>query len=562
MSSQWRSLRLSQKGTPPLLFQYTWTRKGYELYVTDLTSIWSERLSHGQIVKRAEETAATVDPSEGLEQLEVLLSKIEDALRADGGHAGSHAILSKGSSVGSLELTTSTELPSPLKPLRWPLYLTQEPPSSLTGHLLLPLLKDESRWETDRRFLLDQIKQKDWVLGKLFDKFEALSIELGTVFPAATGLRISRKGSTRAQAANLIKGIAPFDEQCWLAESQKSSTGTSGLAASIVHETIGSTRDLDLEKLQPPKDQWWNDLQRRAEPSLPQEEPQAATEVPHDARASEHAAPPDMDLDKDGESTAESEDDEFQVSETGCIHSRILLIFFQRQETPPQLRNRDKKPAKSLPVSKAKKQSPPPQPPAKEADQTTASKSEPGPIPRRTRTPSIPPKPRQPSPKPQTKEPSKKPKGGLGVIGGKKKKEEKPPQRTPSPPPSRSPNPTVETEPSHQLSPKAKRPTKLGMIGGKSKAKVPVRAEKPPAQAEPGTPSPKGVRGGPTSEADSETARPTPKKESPIAGRPAAAAVPEQAPETEKERADRRREELKRQLEAKSNAPTKKKRRF
>lgn len=310
MSSQWYSLRLSQKDTPPLLFQYSWTRKGYELYVTDLTSIWSERLPHEQIVKRADENVATIDPSEGPEQLEVLLSKIGEALFGD----GAHATLIKGASVGSLELTTRTRLPSPLKPLRWSLYLTKDPPSSLTRHLLLPLLKNEAKWETDRRFLLDQIKQKDWVLGKLFDKFEALGVELGTVFPAATGLRVSRKCSTRAQAASLIKGIAPFDEQAWLAESQKSSAGTSGLAANIVHETIGSARELDLAKLQPPRDQWWNDLERHPETSILEEEEQAATDVSREAPAIEPAASPDLEQDKDGDATAESEDDEFQVS--------------------------------------------------------------------------------------------------------------------------------------------------------------------------------------------------------------------------------------------------------
>lgn len=336
MSSQWRSLRLSQKGIPPLLFQYGWTRKGYELYVTDLTSIWSERLSHERIIRRAEENAATIDPSEGPEQLEVLLVKIGDALRGDGGHA----TLNKGASTGSLELSTSTKLPSPLKPLRWSLYLSKEPPSSLTGHLLLPLLKDESKWETDRRFLLDQIKHKDWVLGKVFDKLEALGVDLGTVFPAATGLRVSRKDSTRSQAASIIKGIAPFDEQSWLAESQKSSNGTSGLAANIVHETLGSTRDLDLAKLQPPKDQWWNDLERHPETSFIQEEPQAATKVPQETRAVKPAAPPDLDLDKDGESTAESEDDEFQVSETrnfylSCSITWIMLIFYPATRNAP-----------------------------------------------------------------------------------------------------------------------------------------------------------------------------------------------------------------------------------
>lgn len=100
------------------------------------------------------------------------------------------------------------------------------------------------------------------------------------------------------------------------------------------------------------------------------------------------------------------------------------------------------------------------------------------------------------------------------------------------------------------------------MIGGKSKAKAALRADTPPAPAEPATPSPKGVRPPSTLDADSDVAGRAPKKESPTAERPALPPGPEAAPETEKERADRRREELKRQLEAKSNAPTKKKRRF
>lgn len=558
MSSQWHNLRLSQKNTPPLLSQYSWTRKGYELYVTDLTSIWSERLPHEQIVKRAEENAATIDPCEGPEQLEVLLSKIGEALFGDGGHA----TLNKGASAGSLELTTSTRLPSPLKPLRWSLYLTKEPPSSLTRHLLLPLLKNEARWEADRWFLLDQIKQKDWVLGKLFDKFDALGVELGAVFPAATGLRVSRKGSTRAQAASLIKGIAPFDEQ---AESQKSAAGTSGLAANIVQETIGSARELDLAKLQPPRDQWWNDLERRPETSILEEEEHAVTDVPREAPAVEPAASPDLDLGKDGDVTAGSEEDEFQVREIETAQFSSIKMnrghthHPQRQETPPRLKNRAKRPAPSPPVSRAKKKSPSPKPRTKETDQATASESETEPAPHRERTPIPSTEAKQLSPPSQPKEPPKRPKGGLGVIGGKKKKEEKPPQRTPSPPPTKPANPTVETEPSHEPPTKTKRPTKLGMIGGKIKTKIPPRAETPPVQAEPATTSPKVARPATAVGAGSER---TPKKESPTAERPAAPPITEQAAETEKDRADRRREELKRQLEAKSNAPTKKKRRF
>lgn len=355
MSSQWHKLRLPQKELPPLLFQYTCTRKGYDLYVTDLASIWSERLSREQIVRRAEETATTIDPSEGPEQLDVLLSKIGDALRADGGSA----TLSRGA-ADSLELTTSTKLPAPLKPLRWSLFLAKEPPGSLTAQLLLPLLKDEARWETDQRFLLDQIKQKDWVLGKLFDKLEAIGVDLGTVFPAAAGLRATRKSSSRSEAAKFVKGIAPFDEQSWLAKTGKSSAGDLGIAANIAHATSESDGKLNLAELNPPRDQWWNDLATHPEPSLAQEESEDTAKDLRQASKDQATAHSDLDLDKEGDSTAESEDEEFQVRRSITYFSiaEDILIVFKRQETPPRFKTRDKTPAVTPPISKTKEKSP------------------------------------------------------------------------------------------------------------------------------------------------------------------------------------------------------------
>ena len=157
MPSKWHRLSLSQEDVPPLLFQYSATRRGYEVYVTDLTSIWSEQLSHRETLSRADETATTIDPSEDPEQLDVLLAQIGEALRGDGGSV----TLNSGSHADSLELTTSTNLPAPLKPLRWSLRLNKEVQSSLTGQLLLPLLREEAGWESRQQSLLDQLKQKD-----------------------------------------------------------------------------------------------------------------------------------------------------------------------------------------------------------------------------------------------------------------------------------------------------------------------------------------------------------------------------------------------------------------
>jgi hypothetical protein len=306
MSSEWHRLRLSQEDLPPLLCQYSWTRQGYELFVTDLTSIWSEPLSRKEILKRADESATTIDPSEDLDQLDLLLTKIGDAFRGDG---GTTIKLNSGASADSLELNTSTKLPAPLRPLKWTLQLSREPASSTTSHLVLPLLRGEASWESRQRSLLDQLKQKDWVLGKLLDRFESLGADLGSVFPGAAGLRMARKGSSRTEAARVIKGIAPFDEESWLAESEVSSP-SSKIVSNLIHELAGSRGSLGLERLRPSQDKWWSGLQRRSETtSFQEEEPTKASTSQTRIKAIDTQG----DLDLDEEMTSGSEVDEFEV---------------------------------------------------------------------------------------------------------------------------------------------------------------------------------------------------------------------------------------------------------
>ena len=201
MSPTWHRLTLQQSNLPPLLFQFTWTRKGYVLYITDLTFIWSEELSHQQILKQAEENATTIDPSEDQDQFQVLLVKIGEALRGDGGSATLN-----GSGTNDLTITTSSKLPTPLRPLKWIMRLTKQSSPSITDQLLLPLLRDEAAGESRQRFLLDQLKQKDWVLGKLFDKFEALGVDLELFSPVLRGF-VLRKEARDLRLADSLKAL-------------------------------------------------------------------------------------------------------------------------------------------------------------------------------------------------------------------------------------------------------------------------------------------------------------------------------------------------------------------
>lgn len=304
---KWQRLCLPErKGLPPLLYKYNTTSKGYEIYITDLTLLWSEQLNHRQILKRAEEDDTTIDPSEGTEQFKVLLQKIEEALRSS---PGSSMALTSGSRPDSLELRLSTKLPAPLKPLKWNIYLSKEPLTAATSHLLLPLLREEKDRESRQRTLLDQLKQKDWVLAKLFDKIEAMGIELSTIFPGTSGLRGARKETSLAQAAEYVKGVAPFDEQAWLDEMNKQSL-EAGLTSNILKEISGSDAPSDLEKVYPPPNKWWESLDIHGTAPLIAEPESKEEPEPKETRDTKDTGQMDLDT------ASEDEDDEFEV----CIN--------------------------------------------------------------------------------------------------------------------------------------------------------------------------------------------------------------------------------------------------
>ncbi|KAJ5735442.1 DNA double-strand break repair and VJ recombination XRCC4 N-terminal [Penicillium malachiteum] len=590
MASNWHKLTLQQPNTPPLLSQFTWTREGYTLYVTDLTFIWSEELFHQEILKRAEEKATTIDPSEDHDQFNVLLEKIGETLRGEEGTT----TINSGAEGDSLHLITKSKLPAPLRPLVWEIRLSKQASTCLTNHLLLPLLRDGAGWESRQQFLLDQIKQKDWILGRIFDKIGALGVDLGTVFPGAAGLRKTKKGSTRSEAARFIKGLAPFDESKWPLESGDSSE-SSGLAKKVLNELLGSEKDRDLEKLQATKEQWWTELPVFSEtasfPSTKSDEPAAGDASPDQKHEKDISSQHDMDLDRDGASTA-SEDE------------------FQRQETPPRLRAKSKRPEisppakirqaaqqvqpalstdpgeatasdsepENTPAARRKRTPTPPQPrtkktveqtqraPSPDLGESTASDSEPE-IPAASQKHTSTPPKADKAPQPEPREsPKKAPKarGGLGVIGGKKKKEEKPPSPSPAPassPPSQpapSSSETAKPVADTNASPvKPKRATKLGMIGGKGKNKA--AASKPESVSSPPATTQQDHVKNAVNTAQTELEK-IPKEEEDLPKRQEKKDTPT-LEETEAQKTARKREELKRQLAEKSKAP-KKKRRF
>lgn len=203
----WHPLPLSNplRSAPPLLVQSTFTSTSYTLYLTDLTSIWSESLSKREILARSEKEGTSIDPSEDLTQLKILLEKLQNAvLKLDDAvdvELTSSKISEDGTAV--LYLKTISELQTPLRPLSWTFYLSPLPRVELTNLLFLPLVGIVSTLQDQTDSLLQIIKEKDILIERLADQLKEHNLDVKTML-----------GGGRARR----RGLEKFDEEGWRSE--------------------------------------------------------------------------------------------------------------------------------------------------------------------------------------------------------------------------------------------------------------------------------------------------------------------------------------------------------
>lgn len=210
--SDWRVIAHCTLGVEksPLLFKSETTTTEYTVYVTDLVRIWTESLKRKDIIRRALELDTSIDPSEGNDQLRLLLRTLRDVLDRQSGT--SLLLTEKSNSQITLEATAS--LPSPLSPLVWPFYLRSAPQDLLSSELVVPCLRDVLHSKIQVSSLLTRLREKDHVIGKLLDRLRLAGIELTTIFPSAQ-LQRGSKASTDDLVVNIVKGLREFDEKVW-----------------------------------------------------------------------------------------------------------------------------------------------------------------------------------------------------------------------------------------------------------------------------------------------------------------------------------------------------------
>ncbi|KAI1479246.1 XLF-domain-containing protein [Daldinia eschscholtzii] len=547
---------------PPLMTSLRYASSSYTLYITDLTNMWVESLDRKGIILRSLQENTSIDLSDGdPNQWSIFFSKLDAAFDPTSPYHHATSLSISASTVGTtskggLALYVTCVLPEPLKPLKWPVYLTKCPPVGLASELVLPLVQAHHARTLEVRDLLTRLKEKDAVIQKLVNKLEANKIGLEYVF---NSLSTKRKLS-RATAEEKVKGLAPFNELEWrssVTTSQEPHRDLPSLIHEVFTETeLHSSSNADI----PPSSQlndWWTKLGSNPTTAIrPQKD---------STKQLRETTPPDT------KTTGERDDDDFQVQATPPHLQSVRRKYDYSKAAGDTTDDDDNlvnipdsyptvvldKPRSLIGAINGKNVSN--NNPASQSSRTvlvdddeTLSESEAEPV----------------LPVPRKRDSTR-----LGTIG-KSREPSSPPVKpsSPVPPPPKDGDETasgsdsegdVESSKARSCSPvpTEKKRVKLGNIRGKPKARVTPEPSEGPNVPLPPIRSPRTN----TSSAMYTSQRiETIGTQHDVDGKRHQLSSPVAAPgpETEEQRTERRRAELARELERKAAAPTKKKRKF
>ena len=533
-SSNWRVLDLRNEKLPKLLLKYRFDSSGYQIELTDLSRIWREQLIKDDILQRASEVGSSIDPSQDDEQFNLFLGKIQSALLQEeytsvtfvGGRTGDK----------DLSLQLSARLPHPLPQFRWTVHLQLLPAEQLEVQLVSPLLLQACNLHHQIEQLVSQIQDKDRVISKICDRLETSGNDLTAVFPGVSNIKTSRKKGQREQLAKHVKGLSDFDETAW--KKQHAGDGHVGqLDKARIGEALQALPlAIYSHDVHTSYDEWWRHFGEKS--GFEASQPHQTGDV------------------QGGKSHKNAKDvgDSMQDGE------------FQTQSTPPHLRKPSAQVNGEVDHATQEVQKAHDEPTgaadsvmANDNDSTTDEEDEDDldtgrwkSSPTQRQKSATPINQRNASASPSVKK--------LGTIGGGSNQALLSPAKGPIPE-ERLPDPAPAPRP------------KLGTIGGRAKSVAPFSTDQEAGQSTspPREASKMGVIGGRkakesgSSEVTIEEPAPEPRLEPLGTTRHSRTPAKEETPaprETSQERADRKRDQLKRELEEKSKGPAKKKRKF
>ncbi|KAL7927237.1 XLF domain-containing protein [Trichoderma austrokoningii] len=253
----------SSSDIPMLLVSVDIGAAAYTVRITDLANIWVESLDRKAIFMRGWSENTSIDPSDTPENMAKFLGSLRSALDpTQPGHEQTTLTLSPGSSAeageNGLSLLVTCPLPG-FQPLKWPIHLKKSPASAIATDLVLPLLEAQFARKQEVEALLQELSHKDTVITKLADKLEATGTGLEHIFTVLSG----KKKVTRAAAEDKVKGLAPFRKQnlkASLKSDDNSPTNVGDLARSVFGGEGLNKQSLIQVDAFPTLDKWWHDF--------------------------------------------------------------------------------------------------------------------------------------------------------------------------------------------------------------------------------------------------------------------------------------------------------------
>jgi len=295
--SKWMPLELSNstKNTPKLLVKASFSSESYQIFVTDLSRIWSEELESRDIIRRAIKDDTAIDPYQNASQLPILLDKIASSVK---GIQGTKRRIVE-TQTDALLLQTTTPLPPPLEALHWNIHLKLLTSDVLKKEFVFPLLASSFIQNQQIADLISHLRDKDNVISKLLDQLESNNVDLSTVFPSVSGVRPAKKATLRQQAARYVSGLGAFDEGQWRVSPKKPETRSVPIFGDLMSGVLSNSDISVLETLnvEGTSGSWWTSL-----------------EDPSDEASSAKSGPAILNAEISTPRSVDDEDGDFQVS--------------------------------------------------------------------------------------------------------------------------------------------------------------------------------------------------------------------------------------------------------
>ncbi|KAH6657060.1 XRCC4-like factor-domain-containing protein [Truncatella angustata] len=293
-------------GLPVLLASAVFSSQSYTIHVTDLANVWTETLDRKNIGRRSLNEDTSIDPTEGPDQMAMLLTKIRAAVdpNAPDYDQTSITLASKpGTDGSSLVLSVTCHLPDGLKPLKWTFQLVKCSVASIASELVLPLVEAQHIRSREIQDLVTKLKEKDHVIHKLLDKLEHAGVGLDNVFSSLAGNR----RPSRETAYEIIKGLAPFNESDWSSKELPMKDPPGDIVSLVENAFPGPKHQYTGTNIPDGLSDWWQRLG-----------PDPITAVHRVQKGKGAASPKGIQRDGLAEKSrlAANEDDDFQVQAT------------------------------------------------------------------------------------------------------------------------------------------------------------------------------------------------------------------------------------------------------